>query len=161
MDNNILEETTFRKLNKNDKELFCKLRMAFLSNSLKNSNETEKRQIEHNIGSYFDNHIHKGDFIGMIGEYRGNTVSTAYLIITERPAHPKFMNGKTGTLLNVYTYPEYRKRGIARKLIEEIIKEVKSMGIGFIDLKATEAGYNLYKEMGFINDKDTAMCLNI
>jgi len=63
--------------------------------------------------------------------------------------------------LNVYTFPEYRKKGIAKKLIEEIIKEAKLFGVDRIDLKATEAGYNLYKKIGFREDKDKSMGLKI
>jgi GNAT superfamily N-acetyltransferase len=54
------------------------------------------------------------------------------LLITEKPAIPHFTNGKTGTLINVFTYPEYRKKGIAKKLITEIIKEAKEKGVGLI-----------------------------
>jgi ribosomal protein S18 acetylase RimI-like enzyme len=60
--------------------------------------------------------------------------------------------GKAGTLLNVYTFPEYRRKGIAKRLLEEIIKEAKLIGIDSIDLKATEDGYNLYKKLGFKDD---------
>jgi GNAT superfamily N-acetyltransferase len=31
--------------------------------------------------------------------------------------------------MNVFTYPEYRKKGIAKKLIKEIIKEAKDKGM--------------------------------
>ena len=64
-------------------------------------------------------------------------------------------------LMNVYTFPEYRKRGIAKKLIEKIIKEAKLKGINFIDLMATEVGYNLYKNLGFNDSKDKSMNLKI
>jgi len=90
----------------------------------------------------------------MIGEYNGNIVTAAYLIILDYPANPNLINGKAGTLLNVYTSPEYRRKGIAKKLLEEIIKEAKLMGINTIDLKATENGYNLYKKLGFKDDND-------
>ncbi|WP_461257241.1 GNAT family N-acetyltransferase, partial [Treponema sp. R80B11-R83G3] len=93
--------------------------------------------------------------------YNGNVVSVAYLIISEYPSNPNLINGKVGTLLNVYTFPEYRKKGIAKKLIEEIIKEAKLIGVSGIDLKATEVGYNLYKKLGFNEDNEKGMRLKI
>jgi ribosomal protein S18 acetylase RimI-like enzyme len=103
----------------------------------------------------------ENDFIGIIGEYNKKIVSVSYFVISEKPPNPNFINGKVGTLLNVYTFPEYRNKGIAKKLIEEIIKEAKLIGVDRIDLKATKDGYNLYKKLGFKEDKDKGMGLKI
>jgi len=157
---NILENIIFRKLNKNDKELFINLRFAYL-NEEHNPDEIGMEQLKNNLNLYFEKHIMENDFIGIVGEYNGEIVSTGYFVISEKPPNPSFINGKVGTLLNIYTFPEYRNKGIAKKLIEEIIKEAKLMGISRIDLKATEAGYNLYKKLGFKEDKDKGMGLKI
>jgi len=156
----ILENIVFRKLNRNDKELFINLRFAYLGEE-HNFDETGREQLKNNLNLYFEKHITENDFIGIIGEYNGKIVSVAYFIISEKPPNPSFINGKVGTLLNVYTFPEYRNKGIAKKLIEEIIKEAKLFGVDRIDLKATEAGYNLYKKIGFREDKDKSMSLKI
>jgi len=159
MDNFNKENIVLRRINKNDRELFVGLRLIFLMDCFDAINDTDKNDIENNLKSYFDRHIDKNDFIGIVGEYNGNVVSAAYLIILDYPANPNLIDGKVGTLLNVYTFPEYRRKGIAKNLIEEIIKEAKLIGINRIDLKATEAGYNLYKKMGFKEDKDKSMGL--
>jgi len=151
---------TFRKLNENDRDLFITLRMDFFLDYYDLS-ETEKKQIEDNLKKYFTEHINKDDFIGMIAECNGNIASVVYLIITEKPANPNFIDGKTGTIMNVFTYPEYRKKGIAKKLIKEIIKEAKEKGVGYVDLMATEAGYSLYKKLGFNDSKDKGMWIKI
>jgi len=156
-----LENIVFRKLNENDMELFINLRLDFLIDCFNSINDADKNDIKNNLKSYFNKHINNDDFVGFVGEYNGNIASTAYLIISEYPANPNLINGKIATLLNVYTLPEYRKKGIAKKLIEEIIKEAKLMGVCRIDLKATEAGYNLYKKLGFQEDKDRSMGLKI
>ncbi len=156
-----IEDIVFRKMNENDKDLFVNLRLIFLTDCFDIITQTEKENIEQNLKIYFDEHIIKNDFIGIIGEHNGKVVSAAYLIILDYPANPKLINGKAGTLLNVYTYPEYRRKGIAKKLLEEIIKEAKLMGITSIDLNATESGYNLYKKLGFKDDNDKRMLLKI
>jgi len=154
MDNFFERNLIIRKLNKNDKEIFIKLRTTYIKETFTNVNLTDIKQIEDSLNKYFDEHIIKDDFIGIIGEYNENIVSTAYLIINDFPANPNVINGRAGTLLNVYTFPEYRKKGIAKKLIEKIIEEAKIKRINRIDLKATEDGYNLYKGLGFIDDND-------
>ena len=150
----------FRKLIETDKKLFVNLRMAYLTEEYKMS-EIEKRQIENNLESYFDEHILKNDFIGIIFEYNGKIISVAYLILSEKPSNPNFINGKTGTLMNVYTYPEYRKKGIATKLIMEIIKEAKNINVKIINLEATNAGIKLYKKIGFKESEYRSMSIKI
>jgi len=157
----ILENIVFKKLNKNDKKLFISLRLIFLMDCFDTINDTERNEIENNLKTYFDSHINKKNFIRIVGEYNGNIVSTVYLIISVYPANPNLVNGKVGTLLNVYTFPKYRKKGIAKKFIEEIIKETKLIGIDCMDLKATEKGHNLYIKLGFKKNKDKGMGLKI
>jgi len=160
MDNEILGKIIFRKLNENDKNIFISLRITFLIECF-NINETEKNIIQNELEQYFYKHINKNDFIGIIGEYNGEIVSVAYLIINEKPANLNMINGKGGTLLNVYTFPEYRRKGISKKLIQKILEEAKTYELKFIDLMATEDGYNLYKKLGFNDSKDKSMNIKL
>lgn len=157
---NNLESLVVRRLHENDKESFLLLRMAFLEEEFV-IHETEKKQLVENLKVYFDEHIMKGDFIGVVGECNGKVVSAVYLTVSERPANPNFMNGKIGTLLNVYTYPECRKKGFATKVIDEIIEEAKKMNIKFIDLNATESGINVYRKVGFVESNYKSMRIKL
>jgi predicted acetyltransferase len=62
---------------------------------------------------------------------------------------PSFITGKIGTVLNVYTKPEYRKKGYAKKLMTMMLEDAKTERVSVIELKATEDGYSLYKSVGF------------
>lgn len=42
--------------------------------------------------------------------------------------------------MNMYTKPEYRRKGIAYKTLDMLIKDIKSKGISAISLEATEMG---------------------
>ena len=59
------------------------------------------------------------------------------------------MTGKTGTVLNVYTRPEHRKKGYGKQLMNALLEGAKAMGLSVVELKATEDGYHLYKSVGF------------
>jgi ribosomal protein S18 acetylase RimI-like enzyme len=80
-------------------------------------------------------------------------VSTTFLLITEKPARPSFMNGKTGTVLNVFTEKDYRRRGISEILMKMLMQDAHEEGLDYIDLTATEDGYPLYKKLGFAEEK--------
>ena len=152
MENLFLENIKFRKLNKEDNEIFIDLRMAYILETFDKISESEIDLLKINLNKYFSKHIEENDFIGIIGEYNNKIITAAYLIINDFPPNPNRKNGKAGTLLNVYTFSEYRRRGAARKLMEKVIAEAKRTGLNSIELKATNDGYNLYKSIGFIDD---------
>ena len=51
--------------------------------------------------------------------------------------------------MNVYTRPEYRKKGYAKKLMNMMLEDAKAENVSIIELKATEDGYSLYRSVGF------------
>lgn len=79
----------------------------------------------------------------------GEIVGCCFLLVTEKPANPNFINGLTGTVLNVYVKPEYRRQGIAKRMLENLLKDAKEMGLDYVELKSTEEGHELYKGLGF------------
>ena len=83
------------------------------------------------------------------------------MAISEWPANRVFLNGKIGTLLNVYTYPEYRKNGIGTNVVKIIIEEAKKLNVAIIELLATKDGKNIYKKIGFIETEDKSMRLKL
>lgn len=85
-------------------------------------------------------------YVARAGE---DIASCAFLLVVEKPMSPSFITGKTGTVLNVYTKPEYRHRGYAKKLITMMLEEAALRDISVVELKSTEDGYSLYKSVGF------------
>lgn len=51
--------------------------------------------------------------------------------------------------MNMYTDPEYRRRGIAIKTLDLLIKDARNRGITAISLEATDLGRPLYEKYGF------------
>jgi ribosomal protein S18 acetylase RimI-like enzyme len=69
---------------------------------------------------------------------------------------PTCMNpsGKKAYIMNMYTEPDYRRRGIAWKTLDLIVNEARSRGVVFITLEATKMGRPLYEKYGFITMDD-------
>ena len=51
--------------------------------------------------------------------------------------------------MNVYTEEHYRRRGIAKHLVNMLIGDARAHGATEISLYATESGRPLYESMGF------------
>ncbi len=52
--------------------------------------------------------------------------------------------------MNMYTKPEYRRKGIAIKILDILVKESNNKGITAISLEATDKGRPLYEKYGFV-----------
>lgn len=61
-------------------------------------------------------------------------------------SHP---SGKRAHLMNVHVEKEFRRKGIARKMIEFLETEAKERGVTEISLDATDDGRKLYETMGW------------
>lgn len=138
------------------------LRIDFLKMDHGHISDQNENIIRKQSREYFEKHIPIDDFIAVIAKDNiGKIMSAAFLIIQECPANPSFMTGRTGILLNVITYPEYRRRGIATQVLQSLIEEAKIKSISSIDLSATDEGKGLYEKMGFSVSPYTAMRLKL
>ncbi|MBE5870805.1 MAG: GNAT family N-acetyltransferase [Lachnospiraceae bacterium] len=69
-----------------------------------------------------------------------------YITIMPTFSHP---TGKRAHLMNVYTAKTYRRKGIAGKMLEMLIKEAWERGVTEISLDTTKEGRPLYERFGF------------
>ena len=65
------------------------------------------------------------------------------------PANPKDPCTQRAVILNVYTEPEFRKRGVARQVMLVILGWLKAQGLRAANLHASQEGRHLYEKMGF------------
>ncbi|MFZ0284885.1 MAG: GNAT family N-acetyltransferase [Terriglobales bacterium] len=71
------------------------------------------------------------------------------VIISPWLSHPYDLECRRATILNVYVYPEFRRRGIARRLMETIIVWCRQQNFASVFLHASKAGRPLYDALGF------------
>ena len=85
-------------------------------------------------------------------------VAGAGVQLREVPPHPQpnangkidIVSGRQAIIQNVYTEPEWRRRGVARLLMQEIISWSRKTGIDSLVLHASDEGRPLYEKLGFI-----------
>lgn len=104
--------------------------------------------IQESLPGYYEKHLNK-DLMVYVARDDEDIIACAFLLIVEKPMSPSFITGKTGTVLNVYTKPEYRNKGYAKKLMTMMLEEATAQDVSVIELKSTEDGYLLYKSVGF------------
>ncbi|MCL2813821.1 MAG: GNAT family N-acetyltransferase [Oscillospiraceae bacterium] len=138
-----------RKTTLDDMDLLIKLRMDFLFEDDKAQSWHDLENIKIKLREYFGKWIPNDGFVAFIAEEANEVYSTAFLSIVERPPRKADSSYLVGTVYNVFTYPEYRKKGIATKVMSALLEEAKLLNVAYIDLLATDAGKPLYEKIGF------------
>ena len=90
-----------------------------------------------------------GDHVTVLAIDNGEVIgcaSMSFMRIMPTFSHP---TGRRAHLMNVYTRNEYRRQGIARKMVEILIDETWKRGATEISLDATTMGRPLYESLGF------------
>ena len=63
-------------------------------------------------------------------------------------------SGNKAYIMNMYTHPRYRRKGIAFKMLDLLVNDARDRGITHISLEATDMGRPLYEKYGFVAMKD-------
>jgi GNAT superfamily N-acetyltransferase len=98
---------------------------------------------------YLERAMADGSFRAWFACDGDRVVSGGAVIVTSWLAHLYDLECRRATILNVYTNPEYRRRGLAGKIMQTIINWCKREGFARVTLHASEDGRHLYESLGF------------
>lgn len=146
---------TYRIAGKNDIELLMSSRLEMLKvvNNLDDDYRyTDEMLCESKV--YFET----GDQTTVLAMDENIVIGCAsicYIRIMPTFSHP---TGKRAHLMNVYTSEDYRRKGIARRMVSMLIEDAWNRGTTEISLDTTETGRLFYESFGFI-DSDECMVL--
>ena len=112
------------------------------------------QQIKEANLNYFTQSFKDDSFVAWVAVIKGEIVATSGICFYETPPNAKSLSGKVGYIQNMYTKKEYRRREIAKKLLENTVEEAKTRGCGKVILGATDMGRAMYEKFGFEEMKD-------
>jgi len=138
----------FEKANANDIITLTDLRIEYLLEDYGEIPQDKLSLIVADLPPYFDSHLNK-DLFAFVCRDDDIIAGCCFLYISEKPSNPSFINGKTGTVMNVYTRPQFRRKGIAGRLMKMLLAESEKLRLDFVELKSTDDGYKLYRSIGF------------
>lgn len=140
----------YRKATINDIPLLVNARLQLLQISNNLSLGSELNHLVEPIQNYYLEEINKNTHVAYLAFIDNNFVGTGGICFYQ--VLPTFHNpsGWKAYIINMYTKPEYRKRGIAGHILDLLIKESLNRGIDFITLEATNVGRPLYEQHGFV-----------
>ncbi len=145
---------TLRRAELRDLDVLVEMRIALLrevGNLSGDSSQSELRSLVEAHRNYFRSNLATGQYIGFAAEVKGRIVGTGGLVLLERPPYKGNLTGLEGYLMNVYTVPEWRRKGIARALVEQILAGAKRFGAKRVWLHAEPDAKRIYEAAGFVS----------
>ena len=81
------------------------------------------------------------------GETLAGTGAVSYFQVMPTVHNP---TGRKAYLMNLYTAPQYRRQGIATRILTRLVEDAHRRGVTAISLEATAMGRPLYEKFGFV-----------
>ena len=144
-------KTNYRRANVDDIEVLVDFRIRFLNELYNHPEDAETGILRKSLREYFSEAVPSNHFIAWLAEYNGKIIGTSGMVVWQIPArYGGVESGKLGYILNFYTIPEARKKGICTRLLHKLIEEARLLGLKYLHLNASKDGIDIYKKAGFV-----------
>ena len=143
-----MEEILLRRAGAEDAELLTQLRKVVLIAANRLPEDADLSVLEEPCRVYFADTRRQTTYLALCGGEIAGVGSVDYHTELPTVSNP---TGECAFLMNIYTAPAHRRRGVARRIVEKLIEDVKARGIRSVLLEATEMGKPLYENLGFEN----------
>lgn len=140
----------YKKATLKDIDILTKTRIEVLRAANQLSEDTDMSEVERQSYNYYQKSLRDGSHVAYLvfdgTRFVGAGAVSFYKVM------PTYHNpsGNKAYIMNMYTNTDYRRNGIATKVLDKLIKESKNRGITAISLEATDMGRPLYEKYGFV-----------
>ena len=140
----------YRRLEKKDLDEFIRIRI----NQLREEGATEDIDLKPALMDYYNRHLSDGTFVSYLAVDGDKIVGTSGMSFVEKPPYFGCPSGKLGLLSSMYTDKDYRRQGIAKKLLSLVVEEARAYGCGTVQITASDMGVLLYTDFGFVKNEN-------
>lgn len=116
-------------------------------------------QVANASARYFATALPRGEFRAWVAEVDGEVVGCGGLVIHTVPPTPRNLAGKEGYIMNMFTRPKWRRRGIGTAILSCILDQLRREDIPLASLHATLDGRPIYKRAGFTESNEMRLHL--
>jgi GNAT superfamily N-acetyltransferase len=108
---------------------------------------------------FIEGALEDGSYLGWLVEDEGRVVAGGGVTIVPYQPTPSDPEPRRAWVLNMYTEPEYRRRGLAKELMLLMIAWCRSHGFNAVFLHASDEGRPLYEKLGFTATNEMRLVL--
>lgn len=143
------ESISYRKAGPRDINTLVQLRIDFAVALTGNHSLPATEELRAQLTNYFKKTLADRSCIFYLAESGAAAVGVGGLLLRETPGNFKNPSGKWGYLMNMYTVPGFRRKGICSRILEMLVNDASQSGTAAFELHATEEGEKVYRAHGF------------
>ncbi len=145
---------TLRRTELRDLDALVEMRMGLLrevGNVSSDISQSELAAVTEAHRHYFGDSVATERYVGFVAEIDGRIVGTGGLVLLERPPYKGNLAGLEAYLMNVYTVPQWRGKGIATAIVRQIVNNAERFGAKRVWLHTEPGAQRLYEKAGFVS----------
>lgn len=147
-------DIVIRRAAPEDIDLLMRWRMEVLREVFSIPQEQLTDGLEEENRLYYRRELASGGHIACFASVDGEIAGCGGICLYQEMPSPDNPAGKCAYLMNIYTRPQHRKRGIGETIVRWLVKQARQRGASKIYLEASEAGKALYQGVGFVAMKN-------
>ena len=108
-----------------------------------------KLELQRELQVFFQQSMQEGTLFAFLAEIEGCAISWGVMILKKIPGDFNRSSYLEGDILNMYTLPDFRRKGISSRILEALLSEAKVLGVSKVALHCSKDGEPLYRKYGF------------
>ena len=90
-------------------------------------------------------------------DHADQPIAVAVGVVDRRLPSPRRLTGRIGYVEWLATDERHRRRGAARMALSELLRWFDNLGVGTVDVHASNAAHRLYTDVGFVTPAATPL----
>lgn len=143
-------ELTYKRCMLEDLDVLTETRIEVLRAANLLSDDVDMEEVREQSRIYYEKALQDGSHVAYLvydGDVFVGAGGVSFYQVMPTYHDP---SGRKACIMNMYTKPAYRRRGIARRTLGLLVDECRAAGVTAITLEATDAGRPLYEAYGFV-----------
>jgi GNAT superfamily N-acetyltransferase len=144
-----LSKIQIREIGITEVELLTNYRMVYLAELQGEQSEEYLQQLRKDLTAYFTQALAEKRFFAYLADLKGEILGFGAMVIQKIPGDFNQSTYLEGDILNMFTVPFARRRGISAMILQQLINEARNRGISKVSLHTSKDGEKLYRKFGF------------
>ena len=144
-----LSRIQIREIGSDEVGLLTNYRMAYLAEMQGERSKEYQQQLKNELNQYFSEALAEKRFFAFLAEQDGEIFSFGAMVLKKIPGDFNQSSYLEGDILNMYTVPFARRKGISALILQQLLNEALKRGISKVSLHTSKDGEKLYRKFGF------------
>ncbi len=139
---------TYHKAGPDDIQTIIDCRAKFISEFA----GEQPLNLVNDFNEQFENYLKRAlnqTYIVFIAKQNNTIAGMGGVVLREQPGNFRNPSGRVGYFMSMYTFPEFRRKGICTGILNALTNAASELGITVFELHATKEGEFVYKQNGF------------